>query len=192
MGGLLPADRDRIFGGSRNLRIQALVIEIDDICIQFDIDRRTFWVPRNLNTVADYMAKLGAGDCYSYMLRPEYYRHIELSFGVHSIDRFASRNNVQVHSRRYYSKFYEPEADGLDAFSCQWATASDGSRENNWVHPPYALLGRVIRHIRQSNAQATLIAPKWPSAYWSLLAPYLKTARYLELGTCTAVLTYPP
>ena len=36
-----------------------------------NIDRRTFWVPLNLNKVVDYMAKLGAGDCYSYMLRPE-------------------------------------------------------------------------------------------------------------------------
>jgi hypothetical protein len=34
------------------------------------------------------------------------------------------------------------------------------SLENNWIHPPYALLGQVIRHLRQSNAQATLIAPK--------------------------------
>ena len=69
LGGLpvLQADPDRNFGGSRNPRIQALVIEIDDVCIQFDIDRRTFWVPRSLNTVADYMSKLGAGDCYSYM-----------------------------------------------------------------------------------------------------------------------------
>lgn len=129
LGGLLPADPDRIFGGSRNRRIQELVIEIDDLCIQFDIDRRTFWVPRQLNTVADYMAKLGAGDCYSYMLRPQCYALIERTFGQHSIDRFASRNNVQVGSRRYYSKFYEPEAEGLDAFSCQWAFASDGSLE---------------------------------------------------------------
>ena len=100
-GGLLPADPDRIFGGSRNLRIQALVIEIDDICIQLDIDRRTLWVPRNLNTVADYMAKLRAGDCYSYLLLPECYTRLEHAFGVHSVDRFASRNNVQVRSRRY-------------------------------------------------------------------------------------------
>ena len=71
LGGLLPADPDSIFGGSRNLRIQALAIEIDDICIQFDIDRRKLKVPRNLNTVAYYMAKMGAWDCYSSMLRPE-------------------------------------------------------------------------------------------------------------------------
>ena len=62
LGGLLPDDPDRIFGGSRNLRIQGLVIEIDDICIKFDIGRGTFWVPRNSNTSADYMAKQGAGD----------------------------------------------------------------------------------------------------------------------------------
>ena len=53
----------------------------------------------------------------------------------------------------------------------------------------YALLGRVIRHTRQSNAQATLIAP---SAYWwPLLAPYLQTSRYLELGSCEEIHTHP-
>jgi hypothetical protein len=53
LGGLLPADTGRIFGGSRNLRMQALSLKIDDICIQFNIDRCMFWVPRNLNMVAD-------------------------------------------------------------------------------------------------------------------------------------------
>ena len=41
LGGLLQADPDSIFGGSRNLGIQALDIDIDDICIQFDINHRT-------------------------------------------------------------------------------------------------------------------------------------------------------
>ena len=157
------------------------------------IDRRTFWVPRNLNKVADYMAKLGAGDCHSYMLRPELRDWLDLEFGIHSLDRcepMGPRLNVQVRFGRYYSKFYEPAAEGLDAFSCHWTYAPDGTLENNWVHPPYALLGRVLRHILQCNAQATLIAPKWPSAsWWSLLAPHLPRLRYVELAD---VVIYPP
>ena len=35
------------------------------------------------------------------MLRPECCTHFENAFGVHSIDRYASRNHVQVRSRRY-------------------------------------------------------------------------------------------
>ena len=74
---------------------------------------------------------------------------------------------------------------------CQWTFASDCSLENNWVHPPYALLGRVIGHFLHSDAQATLIAPKCPSAYWwPLIAPQLMTSRYLELGSCAEVFTY--
>ena len=155
-----------------------------------NIDRRTFWVRRNLNKVADYMAKLGAGDFYSYMLRPELRDWLDLQFGIHSLDRCASQNNVQVRFGRYYSKFYEPAAEGLDAFSCHWTYAPDGTLENNWVHPPYALLGRVLRHILQCNAQATLIAPQWPSAsWWSLLASHLPRLRYVELAD---VVIYPP
>ena len=141
------------------------------------------------------MAKLGAGDCYSYVLRPELSDWLDLEFGIHSLDRcepMGPRLNVQVRSGRYYSKFYEPAAEGLDAFSCQWTDAPDGTLQNNWVHPPYALLGRVLRHILQCNAQATLIAPKWPSASWcSLLAPHLPRLRYVDLGACADVLIYP-
>ena len=63
LGDLIPASPDKIYGGSHNPRIQALVIEIDDLYIQANIDRRTFWVPRN--QIADYLTMVSTGDHYS-------------------------------------------------------------------------------------------------------------------------------
>ena len=104
-----------------------------------------------------------------------------------------SIDHVQVLSRRYSDK-YEPEAEGLDAFSCQWAFASNDSLENNWVHltrPLHSPYSANSAKQHAGNAQRQ----KWASAHWwqllGVLAQHLKTSRYLELGPCAEILTYP-
>ena len=120
LGCIIPAYAEQIFGGSYTDRIQNnLVIQIDDCCINANIDRRTIWVPRELNTIADYMSKLGTGDAFS--VQPWVRTNLDATFGPHTIDRFPSRNNVQVTSRRYNSLYFETKAEWLDAFSCLWA-----------------------------------------------------------------------
>ena len=94
LGGLVPPDPDRIYGGSNTPKIQELVISIDDCCIEANVDRRTFWVPRALNVIADYMSKLGTGDAFSYTVQPWVRALLDCSFGTHTIDRFASYNNI--------------------------------------------------------------------------------------------------
>lgn len=69
---------------------------------------------------------------------------LDSKFGPHTIDRFASRNNVQVSPPRYNSLYFEAAAEWLDAFSCHWTWAPDLTYENNWIHPPYKLLGQVL------------------------------------------------
>ena len=162
LGGLIPASQDNIYGGSRNRdpRIQALVIEIDDFCVQANINRRTFWIPRSLNQIADYLNKVRTGDQYSHMLRPEVFAHLQITIGLHTIDRFASRNNVQVYPPRYFSKFFEPEAEGIDAFSCHWKYNELGELENNWLYPPYlaeVLLTKIPAMVSSSASLSCLM-----------------------------------
>ncbi len=57
LGGIIPDRPDDIHGGSNNTRIQELAIATDAICIEENIDRRTIWVPHNLNPKADYMSR---------------------------------------------------------------------------------------------------------------------------------------
>ena len=44
---------------------------------------------------------------------------------------------------RYNSRFFEPEAEWLNSFSCHWDLGLNQTRENNWIHPPYAIMGRT-------------------------------------------------
>ena len=50
----------------------------------------------------------------------------------HTIDRFANSFNHQL--ARFNSRFGDPGAEAVDAFTCDWAN------ENNWWCPPLYLV----------------------------------------------------
>ena len=81
----------------------------------------------------------------------------------HTIDRFSSDESVRVRSGRYNSRFWRRGMEGcqgIDAFLQDW------QGENNWVHPPYKLVGRVVQHMRMQGAQGTVVIPWWTRAAW--------------------------
>ncbi len=206
LGGIIPPFMDVITGGSNTPRIQ----EIDDCCIQANIQRHTLWVPRDQNIIADYMSKLDSGDAYSFTVLPWVKELLGRNFGPYTIDRFASHDNVQVVSHRYNSLYFEPDAEWIDAFSCHWDFGIYSIQENNWIHPPYLLVGPVLRHVSLCKAHGTVFRPRWESApWWHLLASLLPTRRLptarwtadvlastpvvtiLELGIASNVLCFP-
>ena len=203
LGGLVPAYADKILGGSKTPRIQDLVIQIDDCCISANIDRHTLWVPRDLNIIADYMSKLGPGDVYSFTVQPWVRTRLDSTFGAHSIDRFASHNNIQVDPPRYNSLYFETNSEWLDAFSCHWTWGPHATRENNWIHPPYQLVGQVLQHLALCGAQGTVILPRWEAAPWwphvhallpacTIPVPAHSPVTVIELGPAPTVLCFPP
>ena len=66
----------------------------------------------------------------------------------------------------FYSKFWCPGCEGVDAFSASWGGV------NNYLVPPIFLVARTLAYLETSRAHGTLIAPKWPSArFWPYLFP---------------------
>jgi hypothetical protein len=110
------------------------------------------------------MSKIIVDDPFAYTNQEHTLARLELIFGHYTIDRVASKYDVKVSPPRYNSKYFESEAEGLNAFSMHWRLNSRGEQENNWIHPPNLLISRVIRHIQHCNATAILILPAWPSA----------------------------
>ena len=96
MGGIIPDRPETIFGDSKTSRIQELAIEIDDLYIEANIDRHTFWVQREHSVEANYMSKILVSDPFAYTVLPHTFARLENLFGHHTIDRFASCNNVLV------------------------------------------------------------------------------------------------
>lgn len=39
-------------------------------------------------------------------------------------------------------------------------------KENGFAHPPFSIIGRVLRRLEESSCDLTIIVPAWPSQYW--------------------------
>jgi hypothetical protein len=100
------------------------------------------------------------------------------------IDWFASDVNAQF--PRFY--VWQPQtrtaAEGVNAFLFHWGNTP------GYMFPPFALLPRIIRKIRDDKAKVLLIHPRWPGALWAPSLPQM-TLRRQELEQSTDVLRYP-
>ena len=112
------------------------------------------------------MSKLGSGDAYLFTVLLWVKLLLERHFGIHTVDRFASYDNIQVDSHQYNSLYFEPDAEWIETFSYHWNQNNQFIRENNWIHPPYfkLLVGRVLQYISLCCAQGTVIISRWESA----------------------------
>ena len=71
-------------------------------------------------------------DYDDWMLNPGIFSMLDAMWGSHTIDRFANSFNHQL--ARFNSRFGDPGAEAIDAFTCDWAN------ENNWWCPPLYLV----------------------------------------------------
>ena len=110
-----------------------------------------------LNTEADRLSRLSPQ--YEWYIHPSLFKYIDNIFGPHTVDRFASILTRQT--LRYNSRFWDPETEGIDALH-----QNNWHQEMNFVNPPFRLLPKVIRLIKQTKAEATVIAPRWPAKIW--------------------------
>ena len=95
---------------------------------------------------------------YEWSLDKNMFQLLDLTWGPHHVDRFASALNSQL--PLFNSRFWEPGSAGVDALAQPW------SGWNNYVNPPFRLLDLVIEKLCKSQAEATVIAPYWPNQMW--------------------------
>eukprot|EP00873_Tetraselmis_striata_P036021 jgi/Tetstr1/456285/TSEL_043042.t1 len=74
------------------------------------------WASRDENPDSDEISKMLDKD--DWQLLPKFFRRLSLKWGIHHVDRFASDLNHQV--PRFYSRFWCPGCEGVDAFSHFW------------------------------------------------------------------------
>ena len=115
-----------------------------------------------MNEFVDSMSRIIDYD--DWCVSREFFDYVSSIFGPFSVDRFASLNTAKC--PRFYSKFWCPGSEGVDAFSRSWAG------ENNWLVRPVYLISRTNLHLEVYRAGGVLLVPKWPSAvFWPILFP---------------------
>lgn len=154
-----------VLKGSNKMHLQSLAVNIYELCTKLNIRLKVNWVPREMNTEADRLSKYV--DIDDWQITNPFFKDLDEKWGPHTIDRFASFENSKLH--RFNSKFYSPNTEGVDAFSCSW------ENENNLFVPPVKLIPRVLKKIFNVPTVGTLVIPLWKSqCFWSML----KSTRY--------------
>ncbi len=76
------------------------------------------------------------------------------------VDWFASDENHQL--PRYYTWHAQnhSNAEGVNAFMFDWGVTP------GYIFPPFSLLPRIIRKIKDDKAKILLVHPRWPGALW--------------------------
>ena len=148
--------------GSTSLRLQRHALEIFQFCAVNNVSIEIEWVPRSLNEYADSLSRVIDFDDWS--VSTDFFAYISSLFGPFTVDRFACPDSAKC--ARFYSKFWCPGAEGVDAFSVDWAG------ENNWLVPPIYLISRTIFHLEVCGVRGVLDIPKWLSAaFWPTVFP---------------------
>ena len=100
-----------------------------------------------------------------------------------TIDLFATRTNKQFPV--YVSYLPDPGAQAVDAFSLYW------SEHLFYCFPPFSILPRVLRKVKEDKASGIVVVPLWKNQpFWPLLLTML-TAQPVRLSARENLLTQP-
>lgn len=126
---------------------------LEDLHVQLQVVR----VKSELNRADAPSRFVDHGD---YRLDGEMFVWLDLKWGPHTIDLFASAENKQT--TRFYSLFQCPGSSGVDALLQPWAGW------NCFAFPPFttSMLLQVVQKVREERANVTVVVPLWPAQPW--------------------------
>ena len=164
--------------GSRVPAIQQEVIQLTEVCQEYCVHLVVEWIPRDLNVLADMLSK--QNDRTDYQLCPEVFRQLDVLWGPHTLDCFAS--DVSKHCERYCSRTWNPGCWAANAFTIDWC------QDNCWLFPPTFLIGSVLRFAKSSAAHCSLLIPNWPAQpWWVLLFSHTPTSVRPNVISCLEI-----
>ena len=108
--------------GSRTLVLQNKALSIFNTLVAYQVRIVPEWVPREVDQQADFISHIIVHDDWS--VHPAIFQRLDVMWGPHMVDRFASFFNTQL--PRFNSQFWNPESEAVNAFTCDW------HGENNW------------------------------------------------------------
>ena len=129
--------------GSPVLEVQQVALAIFSVCLTNNFSLETEWIPRESNKQADMLSRFIDKDDWS--INPSVFRTIDITWGPHTCDRFASYYNGQIPV--FHPRFASPGSSGVDAFAEDWSGA------NNSLCPPVDLVVPVVRKLQSCRGR---------------------------------------
>lgn len=169
-------------GGVRFQYLGLLARKIWKWCEERKIWLRASYIASAENIEAD-KASRNVNIDGEWELSQDAFSKIEKQFGPFSVDLFASRLNTK--NRRFYSRFPDPDASAVDAFTVAWR------EENFYAFPPFALIMRTLRKIINDKAVGIVVVPFWPTQPWYPLFVSLSIEPVIEFNPDINLLKSP-
>ena len=137
--------------------------EIWDYCIAINVWVSAAHILGKNNHIADSLSRSSNLDI-EWMLNPSFLEIACKKFSFKpNIDLFATYVNTQF--KKFVSFLPDPHAYATDSFSLNW------HGWNFYAFPPFSLLPRVLKKIKEDGAKGMIICPNWPSqAFYPILA----------------------
>ena len=100
---------------SSRIKLSALALELFWFGMEFKIALLVEWVPSEENTLADELSKMLI--LHDFAVSRMHFRRLELRFGTHTIDLFASGANT-IYERFYSHHWCKWSGISVNAFAC--------------------------------------------------------------------------
>lgn len=171
-------------GGSTKRSLNSLVEEIFTWAESRQITLSAQHIKGLDNVEADRASRAKNLD-REWMLKPEIFQLLcHVFFFFPDIDLFASRINAQL--PKYVSWKPDPSAFSTNAFALQWGDM------NLYAFPPFRIIGKMLKKLREDKATLLTVLPLWPTQVWFPSALHLLAATPFILPPCSLILPQDP
>lgn len=160
--------------GGPSVQMSNLMTTIWQTAQEYNITLSAKHLAGKLNGHADRLSRIHSP--YEWRLNPSVFRLLNAMWGPHTVDRFASMRSTQL--RRYNSLYWDPKTEGVDCLAQNW------TGENNFVNPPFWMLGRILHLITVQQVEATVIAPYWPGQRWFQRLKAMAVEKPVRIRNC--------
>ncbi|KAK3881370.1 hypothetical protein Pcinc_014187 [Petrolisthes cinctipes] len=150
-------------GGSTKINLNQIIEEIFDWALARGITLSAKYIKGLDNVEADKESRIKNLDT-EWMLKPHIFKLLCDRFYTPDIDLFASRLNAQVPT--YVSWKPDPIAAYTNAFTISW----NNKNGSLYAFPPFSIIGKMLKKIREDEASVISILPLWPTQSWFPLA----------------------
>ena len=157
--------------GGSSMIMSDLMKSIFVLTQENDIQLSAKFLAGKLNNHADFLSRIVSP--YEWKLHPGVFNQLDMLWGPHTVDRFASEMSTQL--PRYNSLYSDPSTEAIDAMTQDW------KKENNFINPPFWMLNRIVAKLIREKAAATIIAPTWKAHPWYQKLQQIATTPPLRL-----------
>lgn len=169
-------------GGCHQPELHCIARRIWQFCESRKLYIFASYITSKENYIADFQSRAEIDDS-DWKLNPLLFSKICKVFGQPEIDLFASSETKQC--TKFISWFPSPGAEGVDAFTISW------NFKLAYAFPPFCLIPRVLKKLRQSKCKCIVVVPLWPSQLWYPEFNRLRQSDLIQFDPCKNMLISP-